>query len=79
MIIISIPNYQNRVDPFDHHYRKQIQIEAEEIPLIILSVPDYRGRGDPLGHYSISNKRREDPFDRHSRQLHFQDQDRKIS
>ena len=47
-IIISVPDYQSRVNPFDHHCRKQIQIEVEEIPLIIISVPDYQSRVDPL-------------------------------
>ena len=79
LIIISVPDYQSRVDPFDHHCRRQIQIEVEEIPLIIILVPGYRGRGDPLGHHSISYQSRGDPFDHHPRQLHFQDQDRKVS
>ena len=79
LIIISVPDYQSKVNPFDHHCRKQIQIEVKEIPLIIISVPDYRDRGDPLGHYSISDKSRGDLFYRHSRQLHFQDHDRKVS
>ena len=51
MIIISIPDYQSRVDPFDHHYRKQIQIEVKEIPLIMITVLDYQSKVDPFNHH----------------------------
>ena len=63
MIIILVPDYQSRGDPFDHHSipnqsredpfdrHSQSQIEVEETPLIIISIPDYQSRGDHFDHH----------------------------